>query len=195
MKYFFLVLFFFMPALPNIAGADADVTAYKLGMSPEKLHDQLVSDKFVFTSFKKDQVKAIKKNFFSTSPGAEFTDVYVSTKFEAKLCEDKVYSFSLTTTHMANQTELLLHRKKVFIYLKDNNAVGGKFAYSNKADEPRVVETYTIDRNDSSGSIRGLEEVKVGLTEDKSVTLGKEYINKHPLMIQYFFENKWFCPQ
>ena len=195
MKHSFLSAFILTFVFINPAKSDIDVTKYQLGMSPETLHDQLVSDKFVFKRFKEDEVHAIKKIFFKTPPGTELTEMYVSTTFLAKLCKGKMYNFSVKTTHLADQTALLLGRKKVFVYLKDNNAVGGKIAYSKKDDEARVVETYTIDRNDGSGSVRGIEEVKVGLTEEKGVDFGENQRNRHPLMVQYIFENKWFCPK
>ena len=191
----FSTIFIFLTILVTSAlKADVKVTTYTLGMSPSVLHDQLVADKFAFTQFQNDKVTAIKKMFFQTPRGTEIPDIYPSTVFEGKLCDGKLYQFNIKTTNLGKQTALLLNRKQVYVYLKENNAVGGAIAYSKKEGDAQVVETYTIDRNAGSGSVRGLEEVKIGITEDKNINLGDDQLNKHPLLIQYQFKNKWFCP-
>ena len=186
----FILIFSFIFKLK----ADVEITSYSLGMSPKMLHDKLVDDKFVFTRFEKNKIHAIKKIFFKAESGNDLPDVVVSTKFEGKICEGKLYQFNIRSSYLANQTNLLLGRKQVYVYLKENNAKGGKIAYSKKPEESRVVETYLIDRNSGSGSIRGIEEIKIGITEDKSINLGSNQVNKHPLLVQYQFKNKWFCP-
>jgi hypothetical protein len=173
--------------------ADVDVTKYPLGMSPKALHDNLVNDKFVFKKFSSTEIRAVKKVAVEAKEGSEFPEITQSTSLIAKICAGKVYQIKMNSIYGGDRTSLLMGRKMLYKYLKDNSATNdGINLHKNKSD-PTVVLGFSIDRNSQTNkAVRGTEIVKLALGTRKDVVSAR---TKLPfLQMSYLLENKWFCP-
>jgi hypothetical protein len=171
--------------------ADVGVTKYPLGMSPKTLHNKLVADKFVFEAFTTNEIRAVKRIAIDTDSGTEFPDATQSTTLNAKICAGKVFRIQMTSVYNGDRNALLIGRKLFYKYLKDNNAVNDSINLHKVDLNPRVVLGFSIDRNIQKNSeVRGTEIAKLALGTSKRITS-----NKKPLLeMNYFLENKWFCP-
>ena len=146
--------------------ADVDVTTYPLGDSPNTMHDKLVEDKFVFEKFSNREIKAVKKIVVPSNSGEEFPDLYQSTTITAKICEGRIYELRMSSVYGGDRNALLMGRKLIYKYLKDNNAVNDKIFLHTNEQNPQVVLWFSIDRDSQANkAIRGTEMVKLALGE------------------------------
>jgi len=175
----------------SVVYADVDVTKYPLGISPKTLHDLLVNDNFVFKKFTGSAIQAIKKVAVPIKPGSEISDVIESTTLTAKLCAGKMYEIQMTSVYTGDRTALLMGRKNLYKYLKENNAINDGISLHKNETNPRVVLSYSIDRNSQADrNIRGTEVIKVALDTSTRITIE----NIPLLQMTYQLKNKWFCP-
>ena len=186
LKIFISVVFFYI--ISNGVLADVDFTAYTLGMSFSQVQDKLIEDKFIFTKFNKKEFIARKLVVNEQRPnqgrGKELTDIVPSTQIHGKFCDNKLYSLRIDSYYMTYMDDLLLGRKSIYNYIKNNNGVLEKLNISQNEHEPNVGLVFIIDRSASGGSVKGEERV--------TTVLGKE---SNVLQMTYGFENKWFCPE
>jgi hypothetical protein len=89
-------------------------------------------------------------------------------------------------------------RKSLYKYLKENNAINDAISLHKNETNPRVVLSYSIDRNSQADrNIRGTEVIKVALDMSTRITI-KNPNNRDEniplLQMTYQLKNKWFCP-
>ena len=193
-----LLLFCILGAsvLTNDAYADVDPTKYPLGISPKSFHNKLIADKFVFKKFTEKEIHAVKKVAVAVIQGSEIPNITESTSIVAKFCSGKMSQLIMQSSYGANRDALLLGRKNVYKYLKDNKAINDGIDLHKDAKNPRVVLSFLIDRNSQkSRDVRGTEIIKLSL--DQSLKLERtvaKNLRVKVLKMTYFFQNKWFCP-
>jgi len=175
------------------ANADVDVTNYPLGISPRTLHDKLVADRFVFLEFSNKKIIAVKKVVTDVSQGQDFPDLTQSTTLTVSVCAGKVFKIMMNSVYGGDRDALLMGRKSFYKYLKDNSAVNDKILLHKNEANPQVVLWFSIDRNNQANKeVRGTEIIKLALSHSSNVTSGKP--PKPLLEMNYYIENKWFCP-
>ena len=187
LKVFISVFLFYF--ISNGVLADGDFTAYNLGMSFNQVQDKLIEENFIFTKFNKKEFIA-RKLVVNSQPkpdygmGKELTEIVPSTEIYGKFCDNKLYKLRIDSYYMKNTDDLLLGRKNIYNYIKNNNGVLEKLNISQNENQPNVGLVFIIDRSASGGSIKGEERV--------TTLLGKE---SYFLKMSFGFENKWFCPE
>ena len=153
-----IVAFFVCVLSVSKVVADIDISKYALGMSSKTLHNQLVEDGFYFSYFDPEKITAVKYAFVGQIPD-DYGNIRPSTKIDGRFCNEKLYKLDFTSLYKGNQTNLLFGRKSVYQYLSDNKAAAGPFKINKNENSSLVTHTYIIDRNDSSGQVRGEEKV------------------------------------
>lgn len=190
MKRWFIGFLISLCLLSHTANADIDITSVGLGISPSALHDRFLTDKFVFRTFTKKRIVAIKKTVISHDPGTEFPTIIASTEVTAKVCSGKVFELKMTSLYGSDTKSLLLGRKQFYSYLEKNKALAKLIKTHKKQDNSQVVLNFQIDRNAGGGSVRGTENAQVAIGITKRLKASRPI-----LQMTYRLRNKWFCPE
>ena len=181
-----LYLFLFIFLFAKVSVADIDFTKIELGSAPKQTQEFLIENKFMFVRFDDEGFVARKTVVLDTDRGTELPNVPVSTTVDGKFCSGKLYQVTANSFYAKNAKieDLWTGRKKIYQYLKDNEAILAQINTSKKEDG-NVGLKFIIDRNSGSGNVKGEETVvsMIDTTFPKSISM------------KYRFENKWFCPE
>ena len=176
-----------MACSASIAVADISIFKLSLGGGLDDMQYQLINEQFVFTSVTDEKIEARKLANRNSKQGSyvNYQDFFPSTELEALACNGKVKKISYKTVFQENSYNLMLARKEIFKYLKDNGAQLQDIGLNQNENSVRVVERFVVDRNALQGSsVKGEELVSFSLD-----------LTSKGLELEVRMENNWFCPQ
>ena len=181
-----------MACAASIAIADISIFKLSLGGGLDDLQSQLIEENFIFTSITDEKIEARKlaKNELDNKQYKNYQEFFPSTELTALACNGKVKRIEYKTVFQEKTYDLMLARKEVFKYLKDNGAQLQDIVLHQDEANVRVVEKFVVDRNSIQGAaVKGEEIVSV------SIELMPEDPKRKKLKLMVRMENNWFCPQ
>lgn len=171
----------------SIAVADISIFKLSLGGGLDNLQAQLIDEQFVFTSVTDEKIEARKLATKDLVEGVyvNYQAFFPSTELEALACNGKVKRIKYKTIFQEKSYNLMMARKEIFKYLKDNGAQLQDIGLNQNEKSARVVEHFVVDRNAIQGSaVKGEEMVSFSLD-----------LTPKGLQLEVRMENNWFCPQ
>ena len=171
----------------SIAVADISIFKLSLGGGLDDMQSQLIDEQFIFTSVTDEEIKARKLATKMLKEGSyvNYQDFFPSTELEALACNGKVKKITYKTIFQEKSYDLMLARKEIFKYLKDNGGQLQDIGLNQSEASVRVVEHFVVDRNAIQGSaVKGEEMVSFSLD-----------LTPKGLQLMVRMENNWFCPQ